>query len=137
MILLLKKTKLTISKSFFEMLKTLSENTNRFSFCKLSIRVEWRICSKKLGIGLNWFISNKRGRKKSRVSMTSGSAITYQLKIIKESPENWQTQSRQSKLKSKADDLVFIKIAMYNHPPPPTGKFQRNKIELYFQNKSC
>ena len=31
----------------------------------------------------------------------------------------WQTQSRQSKSKSKADDLVFIKIAMSNHPPTP------------------
>ena len=39
---------------------------------------------------------------------------------------------------SKADDLVFIKIAMSNHPPTPIplGKFQRSKIELYFQNKS-
>ena len=31
---------------------------------------------------------------------------------------NWLTQSHQLKTKSKADDLVFIKIAMSNHPHP-------------------
>ena len=31
--------------------------------------------------------------------------------------EFWQTQSRQSRSKSKADNLVFIKIVMSNQPP--------------------
>ena len=30
-----------------------------------------------------------------------------------------QTESSQSKTKSKADDLVFIEIVMSNHPTPP------------------
>ena len=59
----------------------------------------------------------------------------------------WQTLSRSPQSKSKvqvqvwADDWVFIKIRFSNQPPsrPPShpGKFQRSKIELYFQNKSC
>ena len=41
----------------------------------------------------------------------------------------------------RADDWVFIKIRFSNHPTSHPaghpGKFQRSKIELYFQNKSC
>ena len=38
------------------------------------------------------------------------------LQIFKFFP-NWQNQSRKSNSKSKADDLVFMEIAMSNHPP--------------------
>ena len=41
------------------------------------------------------------------------------------------TQSRQSNLQSKADDLIFIKITVSNHPQ------RRSNIELYFKNKRC
>ena len=39
----------------------------------------------------------------------------------------------------QVDDWVFIKIAISNQPPsqPPPGKFQRSKLELDIQNKSC
>ena len=41
------------------------------------------------------------------------------------------------KLQYKVDNLIFIKILVFNYPPPsPPGEDpQRYKIELYFQNK--
>ena len=45
----------------------------------------------------------------------------------------WQTQNHQSKSKSKGDDMVFIKIAMSNHPPKiaPKGPKRAKRPQIW------
>ena len=80
-----------------------------------------------------------------KITLEANLATTCQIHIIKFQKRNkilanQQNKSRQSKSKSKTEDLVFNKIRMSNPPAlPPSSleKFQRSRIELQFQNKSC
>ena len=48
---------------------------------------------------------------------------------------NWQTQSRQSKSKSKADDLVFIKIAILDLIQTTMGVKSTSNVQIDVQLK--
>ena len=63
-----------------------------------------------------FFLSMKHLSNKSLAS-----TLTYFFNVA----SFWQTQIHQLKSKSKADDLVFIKIAMSNHPHP--GKVSKKQ----------